>query len=178
MPDLAVELLDPDQRLTPVRFEFLARHLHAAAVLLGVLGEVRVKIVGDEEMAAAHLEYLDTPGTTDVLTFDLSEPPPDPPPGQSPDPSPSVELDAAGKPRVLKTRRIDTDILICADVAQRVSGPKGFPVERELLLYAVHGVLHCLGFDDHDEAAAGLMHRVEDAVLTALDVGTVFRDSQ
>ncbi len=170
MPDLSVELLDPDRRLSSARFEFLARHVHAAARVLGVHGEVRVKVVGDDEMAAAHIEFLDTPGTTDVLTFDLSDPPEDP--------SPSIELDAAGTLRVVTPRILDADIMVCFDVAKRVSGPKGFPVDRELLLYAVHGVLHCLGFDDHEESQAGVMHRVEDAVLTALGVGSVFRDGQ
>jgi len=66
------------------------------------------------------------------------------------------------------------------DVADRHSQgipqpqPAVTPLRRELLLYVVHGVLHCLGMDDHDEAAAAAMHRVEDAVLTAIGVGPVY----
>ena len=45
---------------------------------------------------------------------------------------------------------------------------------RELLLYALHGMLHCLGHDDHDEAAYARMHAAEDAVLTAIGVGPLF----
>jgi ssRNA-specific RNase YbeY (16S rRNA maturation enzyme) len=43
-----------------------------------------------------------------------------------------------------------------------------------LLLYTLHGVLHCIGFDDHEEADFEAMHGAEDAVLAAIGVGPVF----
>jgi ssRNA-specific RNase YbeY (16S rRNA maturation enzyme) len=47
-------------------------------------------------------------------------------------------------------------------------------LEKEALLYALHGLLHCLGHDDHDEAAYQAMHALEDALLDAIGVGPVF----
>ena len=38
----------------------------------------------------------------------------------------------------------------------------------------LHGVLHCLGMDDHEEASFEAMHRMEDAVLSHIGVGPVF----
>ena len=46
----------------------------------------------------------------------------------------------------------------------------GHRVERELLLYCVHGLLHCLGHDDHDEAGWRAMHAREDEIERTLDV--------
>jgi len=44
------------------------------------------------------------------------------------------------------------------------------------LLYVVHGVLHCLGHDDHDEAGYASMHALEDRVLYAIGVGATFAE--
>ena len=109
-------------------------------------GEVRVRVVGDQEMAAAHERYSGVAGTTDVLTFNLAE---------------------AGD-------GLDVDVLVCMDEAERQAGRRGHAVERELLLYVIHGVLHCLGHDDHDEAAAARMHAEEDRVLEAVGVGATY----
>src|SRR5689334_3238109 len=123
-------------------------------------------------MARAHEEYGGVPGTTDVLTFDLTDP------GATPAPRIDHELGKLASDQTVYG--LDTDILACIDVAERQIAPSnpesgGFaPVERELLLYVVHGVLHCLGMDDRDEAAAAAMHRVEDVVLTAIGVGPVY----
>jgi probable rRNA maturation factor len=106
---------------------------------------VRARVVGDVEIARAHVSHLGEPGTTDVITFDLSEGP-----------------------------ELDVDLLVCVDEACRQASARGHSVERELLLYVVHGVLHCMGFDDHDEAGALAMHRREDEVLSAIGVGRTF----
>jgi rRNA maturation RNase YbeY len=151
---------------------WLVKHIQKAVRYLGGVGEVRIRIIDDAAMAAAHEEFSGVPGTTDVLTFDLSEP------GAS---RPSLEvLELGRRASGMSVYGLDTDILACIDVAERESQrntpgkPPPSPVDRELLLYAVHGVLHCLGMDDHDEAAAAAMHRVEDAVLTGIDVGPVY----
>jgi len=104
-------------------------------------------VVGDEEMAAAHARHSGVPGTTDVLTFDLREDPDGP---------------------------LDADVMVCADEAERQAAARGHAVEREVLLYAVHAVLHCLGEDDRDEASAARMHAREDEVLRAIGVGATF----
>ncbi len=142
-----MELADPGALLSAADARWLLDHAARALELLGVPGEVRVKAVGDAEMADAHLRYADTPGTTDVLTFDLS-----------------------GDPALL-----DTDVMVCVDEAARRAGEHGHDPRRELLLYVVHAVLHCLGHDDHDPDDFERMHAAEDDLLTRLGVGPVFR---
>lgn len=147
-----IHLLDPERRLDahPLRWLMDATSRMAAELGPSTCGEIRVRFVGDGAMAAAHERYAGVPGTTDVLTFDYAEP-----------------GGAEGRP-------LDADLLVCVDEALRQSARRGHPVERELLLYMLHGALHCLGHDDHDEAAAARMHRREDEVLTTIGVGPVY----
>ncbi len=56
----------------------------------------------------------------------------------------------------------------------RQARQRGHSVERELLLYAVHGLLHCAGFDDHGTAAFDRMHAEEDRILRAIGIGPIF----
>jgi probable rRNA maturation factor len=130
----------------------VATWVQAAAATLGLTGEIRVRLVDDAQMSAAHERYSRVAGTTDVLTFDLRDP-----------------ESAAGNPAAM-----DVDIYACVDEAGRQAAHRGHGVERELLLYILHGILHCLGEDDHDDAAYARMHAREDEVLEAIGVGRVF----
>jgi probable rRNA maturation factor len=110
-------------------------------------GEVRVRIVNDAEMCHLHEAHLGDPSTTDVLTFDCANDP------QAP---------------------LDVDIVVCFDEAHRQADRRRGKVERELLLYIVHGALHCSGYDDHDDDSFRRMHRREDEILRAIGVGDVY----
>lgn len=114
-------------------------------------------------MIDLHGRSLGLPETTDVLTFDLL------------DPSEKRAMGSACSQSGSKQLGIDTDIYVCVDEAARLSGPGGYPVERELLLYVLHGVLHCLGYDDHTDEGWEAMHQKEDEILKAVGVGAVFR---
>ncbi len=149
---LIAELLDPRAILGRADFDRLSSLLESARAHFaagGLSGEIRAQVVGDERMSALHEKHKDTPGTTDVLTFDLS-----------------------GDPSVL-----DVDIVVCADEARRQASERGHGVPEELALYIVHGVLHCTGYDDHEdegEFGAASMHRREDEILSAIGAGVVF----
>lgn len=147
---MEVSIQDSARAMSTAGLDTLRERAALAAETLECAGEVRVKIIGDEEMAAAHVRYSGVEGTTDVLTFDLAD-------GGAAD----------GEP-------LDVDILICSDEAKRRGAELGHPMERELLLYIVHGVLHCLGHDDHDEAGYARMHALEDEILGAIGVGPTF----
>ncbi|MCI0363156.1 MAG: rRNA maturation RNase YbeY [Phycisphaerales bacterium] len=108
---------------------------------------VAVLIVADSEIVELHRRHSGHDQTTDVLTFDLS--------GSGSGP-------------------IDADIAINVDEAARQSTQRGHSPQRELLLYALHGILHCAGFDDHDEAGYRSMHQAEDRILQAIGVGATF----
>lgn len=142
---------DRSGRLSDPDRVWLGHHLQVAAAHLGLSGEVRVVSVRDSDMSAAHARYMDDPTTTDVLTFDMRDG------GEGP---------------------LDTDILVCVDEAERQARERGHEARRELLLYAVHGVMHCTGHDDHDQGDYEKMHEAEDAVLEAIGVGATFHDAR
>ena len=120
----------------------------------GANGELRIRLVGDDEMSDAHERYMGISGTTDVLTFDLSDGDPEGEGGE-----------------------VDTDVLICVDEAARQAAEHDHPVEQEILLYAIHALLHCTGYDDKTEADAEAMHRREDEILEAIGVGSTYRSA-
>ena len=85
---------------------------------------------------------------TDVISFDLSD-------GREAE-GPSGEI-------VLSAERA------VAEAARRGGDPVG-----ELLLYAVHGTLHLLGYNDQAPREASQMHARENEILTALGYPDVF----
>jgi rRNA maturation RNase YbeY len=99
-------------------------------------------------MADLHEQFLSISGPTDVLTFPL-------------------ESDGRG-------RVIAGEVVVCVPEARRRAKAEGVGVDRELLLYALHGMLHLSGFDDRTDAGFAAMHRTEDKILTAIGVGPVF----
>lgn len=165
---LQVDITDATSELTDAQTQWLASNALAAGKRLRCTGQVRVRVVNDPEMAQAHEEFAGVPGTTDVLTFDLRE-------GGVYDPFMVLGPQFSLPDQNSGPTPIDTDIMVCIDEARRQAAARGYPFERELLLYVVHGVLHCLGLDDHDEEQFEAMHRLEDAVLEAVGVGAVFR---
>lgn len=127
---------------------WLDDQLTKAAELSGVsAATLSLAVVDDEEMAQLHEQYAGVPGTTDVLTFDLAD----------------ADSDT-----------IEGDIIVCLDEAKRQATKRGHPIRHELLLYAVHGLLHLLGEDDHDQADYQRMHAREDALLEQLGFGRLF----
>jgi probable rRNA maturation factor len=127
---------------------WLRQHVLAALPMLTrPVQRVDVLIVSDAVMIDMHQRYHKLNTTTDVLTFDAS-------------------LGTHGP--------IEVDIAICADVASRQSTQRQHTIEQELLLYVIHGLLHCCGYDDHDDAAFAAMHAEEDRILQAIGVGRTF----
>jgi probable rRNA maturation factor len=107
-----------------------------------------IALVGDRKMSALHKQFLNIGGPTDVLTFPL-------------------ELDG-------RNRAISGEIIICVPEARRQCRQNGVDLRQELLLYALHGMLHLCGFDDRTESDFRKMHRREDEILDQLGVGPVF----
>ena len=156
----AFELIDSTRRLSNLSVSLLQTQAVQALAELGKRaqgatlagGSLRAKVIDDGQMAIAHERHSGIAGPTDILTFDLRQNPSDP---------------------------LDTDLLIDIDEAGRQAAARGHTLESELLLYIIHGTLHCLGFDDHDDAQFTQMHALEDQVLATIGVGPVFaRDDQ
>lgn len=112
---------------------------------------ISVALVGDKRMAALHEKFLSICGPTDVLTF---------------------ELDSDAQRRVTAG-----EIVLCVPFARREAKRRGIDLPEELLLYALHGVLHLSGYDDRTPADHARMHAEEDRILQRLGIGAVFRQS-
>lgn len=134
---------------------------------------VNLMIVDDEAMSAYHLQYSNVPGTTDVLTFDMRPQETDEDADDFEDEFPGGELPGANF-----RGGVEGDLLLCMDEAARQAAKRGHLVRDELLLYAVHGLLHLLGEDDHDDDAYDRMHAREDELLQAVGVGALFRRNE
>ena len=106
-----------------------------------------IVLIDDAEMSIQHDAHLGDATTTDILTFDLSESQDSP---------------------------LEVQLVICVDVAKREADGRGHSIEQELLLYIVHGLLHCCGFDDKSDSDAAVMHAEEDRILTAIGVGNTY----
>ncbi len=147
---VALDLSAPD--CDPPAEPWLGDQFRRIARLAGVVdGLISLVVVDDAEMTELHKQYRDEPGTTDVLTFDLR--------------------DNTDRPA---TTSVEGDLVLCMDEARRQAEQRGHDTRLELLLYAVHGLLHLLGEDDHDPAAFARMHKREDELLTQAGFGPVF----
>ena len=103
--------------------------------------EIDIAIVNDEQMAVINKEFLNHEGTTDVITFDLS--------------NEMLENGVCG------------EIVICCDVAAREASERKITTQRELLLYITHGLLHLLDYDDTKPRPRTRMHARQEELLEA-----------
>jgi len=90
--------------------------------------ELSVVLLDVDAMEKLHVQWMDEPGPTDVLSFPMDELRP----GRE---------DADPEPGLLG------DIVLCPEVARTQARAAGHSTEEELLLLTVHGILHLLGFD-------------------------------
>jgi probable rRNA maturation factor len=128
---------------------FLRRHLPAATALArSSVRDLSVVLLGDRAIGQLHEQFFKDPSTTDVITFPL-------------------DLDAKGQV-------VSGELYLCVPMARRQARMRKISAEQELLLYAIHGMLHLSGHDDTTAAAYDKMHQEEDRILRALGIGDVF----
>lgn len=123
----------------------LRRLAQHAAGLAGRDVELSIAVIGDDRMREVNRSCLAHDYATDVLSFPM-----------------------ASEPILMG------EVLISADTARREAARRGHSAYHELLLYAVHGVMHLLDYDDHGAAERRRMRRAERAALRALGVPPVF----
>jgi probable rRNA maturation factor len=109
---------------------------------------ISIALIGRARMAVLHKKFMNVAGPTDVLTFEL-------------------EHDARG-------RITFGEVIVCVPYAQEEAKRLGVAIENEVLLYALHGVLHLSGFDDRTPEDHARMHQEEDRILRRIGIGTIF----
>ena len=110
----------------------LARHV-LAAMHVHPQAELSVVLVDEPAIEQLHVQWMDEPGPTDVLSFPMDELRPG--------------TDAEDSPPGLLG-----DVVVCPQVAMTQARTAGHSTQEEMLLLTTHGILHLLGYD-HAEPA-------------------------
>lgn len=90
--------------------------------------ELAIVLVDEAAMEQLHVQWMDEPGPTDVLSFPMDELRP----GTEESPTPAGLLG---------------DVVVCPQVAETQAEAAGHSTLEEILLLTTHGILHLLGFD-------------------------------
>jgi probable rRNA maturation factor len=105
----------------------LARHV-LDAMRVHPQAELSIVLVDEPAMERLHVQWMDLPGPTDVMSFPMDEL------------RPGTDDDEP-EPGLLG------DVVLCPSVAQKQAAEAGHSAAEELLLLTTHGILHLLGFD-------------------------------
>jgi len=123
--------------------------------------EVSLLFVDDLTIAELHQRFLGQEGPTDVLAFPIDEEPE--PGGRSPDEGGTGP--GAGTPDEDDMPVLLGDVVVCPSVAARNAAARAVPLDDELALLVVHGLLHLLGMDHEADDEAQRMERRQDELL-------------
>ena len=125
---MSVDVLnETDHRVDELELVALSRY---------VMGEMRVhpgadlclRLVDEAAMEVLHVQWMDLPGPTDVMSFPMDEL------------RPAREGDEPEE-------GVLGDIVLCPEFAAKQAAKAGHATEEELLLLTTHGILHLLGYD-------------------------------
>ena len=105
----------------------LSRHV-LDAMNVHPQAELSIVLLDEAAMERLHVQWMDLPGPTDVMSFPMDELRP----GRD---------DDEPQPGLLG------DVVLCPTVAARQALEAGHATVEELLLLTTHGILHLLGFD-------------------------------
>ena len=103
--------------------------------------DLSITLVDEAEMEKLHIEWMDLPGPTDVLSFPMDELKP---------------FSAADGPGIIG------DIVLCPEFAAKQAKST---IAAELALLTIHGVLHLLGFDHAEKDEEKEMFDLQEKIL-------------
>ena len=133
--------VDESRILALASFALDAMHVSPDAVLAIVL-------VDEGAMEQLHVQWMDEPGPTDVLSFPMDELRP----GTEENPTPPGLLG---------------DIVLCPQVAETQAAAAKHSTMDELQLLTCHGVLHLLGYDHAEPDEEKEMFGIQRDILLA-----------
>lgn len=114
-------------------------HIHPDA-------DLAIVFVDEPAMEVLHIQWMDEPGPTDVLSFPMDEL------------RPGAEGDIT-PPGLLG------DIVVCPSVAIAQAATAGHEPINEMLLLTTHGILHLLGFDHAEPEEEKAMFALQRSIL-------------
>ncbi|WP_116193311.1 rRNA maturation RNase YbeY [Microbacterium trichothecenolyticum] len=110
--------------------------------------DVAILLVDEGAMEALHVQWMDEPGPTDVLSFPMDELRP----GTEDAPTPAGLLG---------------DIVLCPQVAEAQAVAAKHSTLDELILLTTHGLLHLLGFDHAEPEEEREMFGLQRELITS-----------
>ena len=147
------------------RWDELARKAAAAAIAQSAYPEladteraveISVTLTGDEEVRALNAEWRHKDKPTNVLSFPMSD-----------------ERDLA-RANVAGPELLLGDIILAHGVCAAEAADKGVTVEQHATHLIVHGTLHLLGYDHHDNGEAEDMEAREVRALATLGIANPY----
>lgn len=126
-----------------VKFKFSAKRLTSKWLSLVAeseirrVGEIAIIFCSDNYILQVNQQYLGHDYYTDIITFDYTE-----------------------------GDKLSGDLFISIDTVKANSEEYGTEFDNELNRVIVHGLLHLIGFDDHNERDIALMRKKEDYYLS------------
>ena len=121
--------------------------------------EISVRLTGDEQVRALNAEWRGKDKPTNVLSFPMAE---------------SVELQDT---KVADIELLLGDIILARGVCETEAAEKGVRFEDHAAHLLVHGTLHLLGYDHHDEAEAADMELREIRALERLGIANPYEEA-
>ena len=121
--------------------------------------ELSVRLTADEEVRALNAQWRGQDKPTNVLSFPLAE-------AEDLD-----EADGDGPELMLG------DIVLARGVCAREADDKAIPLPHHAAHLMVHGTLHLLGYDHHDDDAAADMEARETRALARLGIANPYEDA-
>jgi probable rRNA maturation factor len=136
---------------SPFSKDLLKRAVNAALVhqSASLDSELTIVLTGDARLHELNRDYLGVDAPTDVLSFPASETDPE------------------------TGARYIGDILISVPRAQAQADTGGYPLESEVQLLVVHGVLHLLGYDHAQAKEKARMWKAQAEILERLGLGQI-----
>ena len=111
--------------------------------------ELTIVLTDDSKIQVLNRDFLGLDAPTDVLSFPASETDPE------------------------TGARYIGDIIISIPYAARSAEKAGHPVEAEVQLLVVHGVLHLLGHDHAEKEEKSQMWKAQSEILESLGLGNI-----
>ncbi len=133
----------------PIAKEAVQRAARAALTQQSAHGDLSIVLTDDAHLQELNRDFLGIDAPTDVLSF----------PAEEADPH--------------SGRNYLGDILISVPRAAEQARSAGHPVEAEVQLLVIHGVLHLLGYDHARAADKSRMWAAQSDILRSIGLGNI-----
>ena len=149
---MSVDVLnETDYRLDELELVTLSRYvMEQMRVHPGA--DLCIRLVDEAAMEVLHVQWMDLPGPTDVMSFPMDELRP-------------------GREGAEPEEGVLGDIVLCPSVAAKQAAGAGHATEEELLLLTTHGILHLLGYDHAEPEEERAMFELQRQLLLTFLAG-------